>query len=66
MHYNVTNANNCLARVARRAFKVVTVGLVLLSTGCSSLPVPLFGSKEQVLRKQVEADSFPTAKQAGL
>jgi hypothetical protein len=50
-----------------------TIALALCSFGCTSAPGPLkklsvpFGnSKDQSLRKQVEADSFPTAKQAGL
>jgi len=49
-------------------------GAVLLAAGCSLLPGPLkklpgpFGrnSADESLRKQAEADSFPTAKQAGL
>jgi hypothetical protein len=60
-----------MGRLLRRLTGVV---LMLLCAGCSSTPGPLrklpipFGShsKEQTLRKQVEADSFPTAKQAGL
>jgi len=50
------------------------LGVVLLAAGCSLLPGPLkklpgpFGrnSADESLRKQAEADSFPTAKQAGL
>jgi hypothetical protein len=46
--------------------------IALNCVGCASTPGPLdklpipFGSRDQALRKQVEADSFPTAKQAGL
>jgi len=48
--------------------------LTLVCVGCTSisglpkkLPNPFDQSaKEQSLRKQVDADSFPTAKQAGL
>jgi hypothetical protein len=54
--------------------KTTAVGLTFLCMGCTALPGPLkklptpFGpsAKEQALRKQVEADSFPTARQAGL
>ena len=50
------------------------LGVVLLAAGCSALPGPLkrlpgpFSRKsaDESLRKQAEADSFPTAKQAGL
>ena len=50
------------------------LGTVLLATGCSLLPGPLKklsgplgrNSSDESLRKQAEADSFPTAKQAGL
>ena len=50
------------------------LGAVLLATGCSLLPEPLKklpgplgrNSSDESLRKQAEADSFPTAKQAGL
>jgi hypothetical protein len=41
------------------------VVLICFCTGCVSLPL-IKSSKEQVLRKQVEADKFPTANQAGL
>ena len=54
--------------------RLTLIALTLLCLGCSASPgplrklsLPLIGnSKEQSLRKQVEADSFPTAKQAGL
>jgi hypothetical protein len=34
----------------------------LLCAGCLSLP----GAKDRALRKQAEADAFPSAEQAGL
>lgn len=37
----------------------------LSCTGCGSLPFAQ-SPKERALRKQAEADSFPTAQQAGL
>ena len=54
--------------------RLTLIALTLFCLGCSAAPgplkklsIPLIGnSKEQSLRKQVEADSFPTAKQAGL
>jgi hypothetical protein len=54
--------------------RLTLIALTLLCAGCSTAPgplknlsVPLIGnSKEQAMRKQVDADSFPTAKQAGL
>jgi hypothetical protein len=53
---------------------LLVVALMLMCAGCASTPgplrkasIPVFGSsKEQSLRKQVEADSFPTAQQSGL
>jgi hypothetical protein len=53
---------------------LTAASLLMFSIGCSSLPGPLKwlptpfgeGAKTQALRKQAEADSFPTAKQAGL
>jgi hypothetical protein len=49
--------------MGRRLCRLTLVALMLLCAGCS-----VFGksAKEQSLRKQVEADSFPSAKQAGL
>ena len=55
-------------------YRLSLIALTILCVGCSAAPgplrklsIPLIGnSKEQLLRKQVEADSFPTAKQAGL
>lgn len=56
-----------------RLFCWLTVVVALWCAGCTSapgplkkLPLPFGNSKEQSLLKQVEADSFPTAKQAGL
>ena len=59
---------------AARLWCAAMLGAVLLAAGCSALPGPLkklpgpFGrnSADESLRKQAEADSFPTAKQAGL
>ena len=53
------------ATLGRRLSRLVVVVLSLLCAGCASVPF-LGNSKEQTLRKQVEADSFPTAGQAGL
>ena len=55
-------------------YRLTLIALTLFCTGCSAAPgplrklsIPFIGNpKEQALRKQVEADSFPTAKQAGL
>jgi hypothetical protein len=54
--------------------RLILIASILFCLGCSAAPgplkklsVPLLGNlKEQSLRKQVAADSFPTAKQAGL
>ena len=54
--------------------RLTLIALTLFCLGCSAAPGPLKklsipfvgNAKEQSLRKQVEADSFPTAKQAGL
>lgn len=56
-------AHNGLARMGRQLGRLTVVALMLLCAGCS-----LFGksAKEQSLRKQVEADSFPSANQVGL
>ena len=51
--------------VGRRLFRLSIIAMTLLSAGCASIPF-LGSSKEQTLRKQVEADSFPTAQQAGV
>ena len=63
-----------LANRGRLLCRLTVVMLTVLCLGCSSTLGPLgtllnplaANSKEQSLRKQVEADSFPTAKQAGL
>ena len=70
----MNTARNGLASMGRRLCRLTVVVLMLLCVGCASTPGPLRklaipfgrGSKDQLLRKQVEADSFPTAKQAGL
>jgi hypothetical protein len=64
--------NHCVA--VARPLRAAMLGVVLLAAGCSALPGPLkrlpgpFSRKsaDESLRKQAEADSFPTAKQAGL
>lgn len=70
----VSAAHNTLANMSRWLCRSAIVALLLLGVGCASasgpfkkLHLPIGGnSKEQVLRKQVEADSFPTAQQSGL
>jgi hypothetical protein len=71
---HVSIAHNELTTMGRFLCRLTVVVLTLLCASCSSTPGP-FGtllrplegnSKEQSLRKQVESDSFPTAKQAGL
>ncbi len=52
----------------------VAVAAAVLSAGCAAAPGPLntspwpfgLGARDQSLRKQVEADPFPSAKQVGL
>lgn len=58
--------------IARQLGCLVLTATMLLA-GCTSVPgplrkLPVFRNKaeEQTLRKQVEADKFPSAKQAGL
>jgi hypothetical protein len=58
--------------MTRRLGCSLVIGL-LVWAGCAGAPGPLrklpaFGknAEEQALRKQVEADPFPSAKQAGL
>jgi hypothetical protein len=67
----VTTARKQLTGRAQRLCRSTVITLILLCTGCTSargvlqkLPIP--DAKQQALRKQVEGDSFPTAKQAGL
>jgi hypothetical protein len=43
----------------------IVLMLMLSCLGCGALTGPFF-AQDKSLRKQVEADSFPTAKQAGL
>jgi hypothetical protein len=61
----MSNTRNWLARMGRRLcpLTVIAIMMILLCAGCG-----VFGksAKEQSLRKQVEADSFPSAKQVGL
>jgi hypothetical protein len=60
--------------MTRKLYQSAVIALACLFTGCTAtpgtlkkLPIPFVGaSKTQLLRTQVEADSFPTAKQAGL
>jgi hypothetical protein len=69
-----TPASNGYTSMSRLPRWLTIVALVLCSVGCTAAPGPLKklplpfggGMKEQALRKQVDADSFPTAKQAGL
>lgn len=71
---NVDSRRATHAGVCGRLLCGAMLGVVLLAAGCSLLPGPLkklpgpFGQKsaDESLRKQAEADSFPTAKQAGL
>ena len=67
-------ALNRSASTWRRLCRLAVVVSMVFSVGCAAvpgrlarLPIP-FGkhSRDQALRKQVEADSFPTAQQAGL
>jgi len=70
----MSTARNGLANGGRLLCRLTTAALVLFAVVCTTLPGPLkwlpapFGesAKNQALRKQAEADSFPTAKQAGL
>jgi hypothetical protein len=49
--------------MGQRLCRLTVVAVMLLCAGCA-----VFGksAKEQSLRKSVEADSFPSAKQVGL
>ena len=66
---HVTISRIGLTNIRRRLCRLAVIVPMLLCMGCASgrLPLP-FGrhSSDQALRKQVETDSFPTAKQAGL
>ncbi len=60
-----------LADMGRLLCRLMVVALMLLMAGCDSAPKKrwsLLGEsgKDRQLREQVEADSFPSAKQAGL
>jgi hypothetical protein len=51
---------------SRLAIAAVAAAL-LASAGCAALPGPLGQStRDQAIRKQAQADSFPTASQVGL
>jgi hypothetical protein len=71
---HVSISRTALTSAGRLLCRMAVVALLLWCLGCASTPGPLrklptpFGShaNDQALRKQVEADSFPTAKQAGL
>jgi hypothetical protein len=70
---SVTTARIGMARIARLLRGATMVGLTLLLLGCTATPGPLkklvpFGkdSRDEALRKQVEADPFPPAKKVGL
>ena len=56
---------SCWVRIAGSSAMIVA--LLVACPSCAALKLP-FGknAKEESLRKQVEADSFPSAKQAGL
>ena len=70
----MSTSRNALLRVVRLLYRSAAVVAMLCCLGCASAPGPLsklpipFGgnAKDQSLRKQVEVDAFPTAKQAGL
>jgi hypothetical protein len=70
----VKTACNGWTSVGRLLCRSTVVALMLFSVGCTAMPgslkklsIPLAkNSKDESLRKQVEADSFPSAKQAGL
>lgn len=53
--------------IRRFVFWAVTAALLAGCVSCSALSLP-FGdhARQESLRKQVEADPFPSAKQAGL
>jgi hypothetical protein len=71
---HVNTARHGWADSLRLLCRFGAVGLMLLGVGCSSASKPLQslpnpfgpGAKDELLHKQVQADSFPTAKQAGL
>jgi hypothetical protein len=65
--YEWTDALRLLGRSSRAVLLLFCLGCSSSSKPLPSLPNP-FGqsAKDEVLHKQVQADSFPTAKQAGL
>ena len=69
----VSNARkNGMTNFARLLLAPMLVALALPSAGCGIVPgplknlVPLGNSSDESLRKRVEADSFPAAKNVGL
>lgn len=71
---HVNTARHRLADGLRLLCRFTAVALMLCCVGCSSASKPLqslpnpfsSNSKDESLHKQVDADKFPTAKQAGL
>ncbi len=62
-----------LMRASRRLCRAILVLAITIGTGCAAsgpLKDPLFSprgsSEDQAIRKRVEADPFPSAKQAGM
>jgi hypothetical protein len=68
----VTTARMGLARIGRLLCGATVVALVVLFLGCAAAGPPKklihFGkdSRDETLRKKVEADPFPSAQKAGL
>jgi len=59
--------------MGRLSCSIILAAIAFSAPGCAApeaskgLPIPLFsGGRDASLRKQVDADSFPTAKQAGV
>jgi hypothetical protein len=66
-HHESADGVPLLCRFAAVVLMLFCVGCGSASTPLQSLPNPLGrSSKDESLNKQVQADSFPTAKQAGL
>ncbi len=57
-------AGKRVLRSSLRWRRAAIIAMLCLVTGCAG--VAPFGGKSSALRKQVEADSFPSAQQAGL
>jgi hypothetical protein len=61
-----------MTNFTRLLLAAAVIALALTSTGCSILPGPLKkldaqgNSSDEALRKRVQADSFPAAKNVGL